>query len=307
MVFLIAGLVTLSVGLTGYVALQMVPNRPASVSRRLAELEHLSANPFGVAQVRERQSRREKWTGILEELGQRVQQKDAEASTVRAMLIQAGYRSPNAVSVYWGVRIALPLALMAIAAVLFAPGGAKGLVMAPFFALPGWVAPTFFLGSRMRRRQHELRKALPDALDSLVVCVEAGLGLNQAIMRVAEEMRHISVLMSEELAMVNLEIRAGMPRDEALRSLADRTGLDDLRSLVGMLIQTERFGTSIAQALRVHADSLRTKRRQRAEEIAAKMSVKMLFPLVLCIMPALLIIIMGPAILKIMKAITVLG
>ncbi len=135
-----------------------------------------------------------------------------------------------------------------------------------------------------------------------MVCVEAGLGLNQAIVRVAEEMRHISVAMAEELAMVNLEIRAGQPRDEALRNLGERTGLEDIRSLVGMLIQTERFGTSIAQALRVHSDTLRVKRRQRAEETAAKMSVKMLFPLVLCIMPALLILVMGPAILQIIRA-----
>ncbi len=308
MTLIIAGLVACSVALLGFLAAQLVPTRPASVSRRLAELEQLSVNPFGVAQVRQRQHRRDKWTTILQELGTRVEQRaSTDTSTVRLMLTQAGYRSPNAVAVYWGTRIALPLVLVALALLLFAPGGARGMVLAPFFALPGWVAPTFFVGARIRRRQHELRKALPDALDSLVVCVEAGLGLNQAIMRVAEEMRHISQVMSEELAMVNVEIRAGMPRDEALRNLAERTGLDDIRSLVGMLIQTDRFGTSIAQALRVHADTLRTKRRQRAEETAAKMSIKMLFPLVFCIMPALLVIIMGPTILKIVKAISVLG
>ena len=131
-----------------------------------------------------------------------------------------------------------------------------------------------------------MQKALPDALDMLVVCVEAGLGLNQALVRVSEEIDRISPVLSEQLALVNLEIRAGTARDEALRNLAERTGLQDISSLVGMLIQTDRFGTSVAHALRVHAETMRTKRRQRAEEAAAKTTIKMIFPLVFCIFPA---------------------
>jgi tight adherence protein C len=152
-----------------------------------------------------------------------------------------------------------------------------------------------------------MQKALPDALDMLVVSVEAGLGLNQALVRVSEEIYRISPVLSEQLALVNLEIRAGTGREEALRNLADRTGLQDISSLVGMLIQTDRFGTSVAQALRVHAETMRTKRRQRAEEAAAKTTIKMIFPLVFCIFPALFVVILGPAVIEIYKALAGFG
>jgi tight adherence protein C len=136
----------------------------------------------------------------------------------------------------------------------------------------------------------------------LVVCVEAGLGLNQAIVRVSHEVERISPVLSEQLELVNLEIRAGTAREDALRNLGERTGLDDIRSLTAMLIQTDRFGTSIAQALRVQADTLRTKRRQRAEEAAAKTTIKLVFPLVLFIFPAMFVVILGPAIIQIIQA-----
>jgi tight adherence protein C len=152
-----------------------------------------------------------------------------------------------------------------------------------------------------------MQKALPDALDMLVVSVEAGLGLNQALVRVSEEIYRLSPVLSEQLALVNLEIRAGTSREEALRNLAERTGLQDISSLVGMLIQTDRFGTSVAQALRVHADTMRTKRRQRAEEAAAKTTIKMVFPLVFCIFPALFVVILGPALIQIYKALAGFG
>jgi tight adherence protein C len=155
---------------------------------------------------------------------------------------------------------------------------------------------------RVKKRQKDLQLALPDALDLLVICVEAGLGLNQALMRVAEEIRHVSRLTAEELALVNLEIRAGTPRELALRHLSDRTGVEDLRSLVTMLIQTDRFGTSIAQSLRVHSDTLRMKRRQRAEEAAAKTTIKMIFPLVFCIFPAMFVVLLGPGLIMIVRA-----
>jgi tight adherence protein C len=152
-----------------------------------------------------------------------------------------------------------------------------------------------------------MQKALPDALDMLVVSVEAGLGLNQALVRVSEEIYRISPVLSEQLALVNLEIRAGTSRPEALRNLAERTGLQDISSLVGMLIQTDRFGTSVAQALRVHSETMRTKRRQRAEEAAAKTTIKMIFPLVFCIFPALFVVILGPALIQIYKALASFG
>jgi tight adherence protein C len=167
--------------------------------------------------------------------------------------------------------------------------------------LAGYLLPDMWLVWRVSSRQHRLRKGLPDSLDLLVICVEAGLGLDQALLRVAEELRITHPELCEELQLVNLEMRVGKTRIEALRELAKRTGLDDIKALVSMLIQTERFGTSIAQSLRVHSDDLRMKRRQRAEEKAAKMSVKMVPVLVFFIFPALMVVILGPAVLQIMR------
>ena len=170
-----------------------------------------------------------------------------------------------------------------------------------FGVAAGWMVPKFMLSTRITRRQKELQKALPDAVDLLVICVEAGLGLNQAMMRVAEEIRHVSRLMTEELALANMAIRAGTPREQALLDLAERTGLADIRSLVTMVIQTDRFGTSVAKSLRVHSESMRTKRRQRAEEAAAKTTIKMVFPLTFCIFPALFVVVLGPAFISIFE------
>ena len=150
-------------------------------------------------------------------------------------------------------------------------------------AILGWMIPFLFLKKKIRARQDELQRALPDALDLMVVCVEAGLGLNQALVRVGEEMDRVSRTLAEELTLVSLEIRAGTPREEALANLGKRSGVSDIRAFTSMLIQTDRFGTSIADALRIHADELRTKRRQRAEEEAAKLTVKMLIPIVMFI------------------------
>jgi tight adherence protein C len=165
----------------------------------------------------------------------------------------------------------------------------------------GWVAPTFYVRARLKARQKQVQLALPDMLDMMVVCVEAGLGLNQAIVRVADEIDHVSPVMSEQLAIVNLEMRAGTPREEALKNFAERTGLVDIRSLVSMLIQTDRFGTSVADALRVHADTMRTKRRQRAEEAAAKTTIKLVFPLVLFVFPAMFVVVLGPSVIAIFR------
>ena len=149
-----------------------------------------------------------------------------------------------------------------------------------------------------KRRQHRIRLSLPDALDLLVVSVEAGLGLDQALQRVGEELAFAHPELSDELRLINLELRAGKARSEALRNLAERTGVDDLSSLAAMLIQTDKFGTSVARSLRVHSETLRTKRRQRAEEAAAKTGVKMVFPLVFCIFPAIWVVTIGPAAIK---------
>ena len=211
---------------------------------------------------------------------------------------------------YLGSRVALP-AVLGIGSMILMPALGKSplvtLIMTIYFGAMGYVLPSMIVGRRIKGRQKEMQKALPDALDMLVVSVEAGLGLNQALVRVSEEIDRISPVLSEQLGLVNLEIRAGTAREEALRNLAERTGLQDISSLVGMLIQTERFGTSVAQALRVHADTMRTKRRQRAEEAAAKTTIKLIFPLVFCIFPAMFVVILGPALIQIYKALQGFG
>jgi tight adherence protein C len=169
-------------------------------------------------------------------------------------------------------------------------------------AVVGWLLPLYVLRRRTRKRSRAIQLSLPDMLDMMVVCVEAGLGLNQAMQRVAEELGTMAPELSEELQLTNLEIQTGTPREEALRNLAERTGSTDLKSLVGMLVQTDRFGTSIARALRVHSKTLRTKRRQRAEEQAAKTTIKLIFPLVLFIFPALMVVILVPAVLHIVRS-----
>jgi len=221
----------------------------------------------------------------------------------RLLLTQAGYRSATAGRIYGWVRIAAPLLFPAA---LFAGGKAVGLpdktliLLAIFGAGAGLYLPAAFLRSKARKRQEAITDALPDALDLLTVCVEAGLGINSAFVRIAEEFRLSCPTLSEEFDIVNREMVAGKPRVDALRALTDRTGVEDVKSLVAMLIQTERLGTSLAQSLRVHSDSLRLRRRQRAEEAAAKTTIKLVFPLVFLLFPSLFIVILGPGVLQIL-------
>jgi tight adherence protein C len=168
----------------------------------------------------------------------------------------------------------------------------------------GFFLPRFMLKRMIKARQQRIKLGLPDALDLTVICVEAGLALDQALMRVGTDLHHAHPELSDEFHLVNLEMRAGKPRAEALRNLVERTGVDDLRSLVGTLIQTDRFGTSIAQALRVHSDSLRTERRQRAEEQAAKTTIKMVIPLVLFVLPSIIFVTLGPAIIELIRTLS---
>ena len=300
MIYVIAAMFAASIAGVTVVIAGLTRQRPAVVGKRLEELAQMGGSPFDAARRRERVSRRQRLEGILEALGQRSEKQHVNP-VVQAQLIHAGLRSPSAPMIYAGVRLALPLGILGVFLLLTPVLGPKALLFGMMLAMMGWIAPTFYVGSRIRRRQKELQKALPDALDAMVVCVEAGLGLNQALVRVSDEIRHISTLMSDELTLTNLEIRAGTPREDALRTLADRTGLADLRSLVTMLIQTDRFGTSIAQALRVQSDTLREKRKQRAEEAAAKTSIKMLFPLVFFIFPAMFVVTLGPAVVKLIE------
>jgi tight adherence protein C len=217
-----------------------------------------------------------------------------QATRAQLMMLRAGYRSADAMLVVRGAKLLLPLALVLL---VFSTGLYRynPLLIVAAAAAIGFLLPEIWLVSRIRSRKRRLVLGLPDALDLLVICVEVGLGLDQAIVRVSQELRLVHPQLSEELHMVNLEMRVGKTRIEALRDLATRSGLDDLKALVAMLIQTERFGTSVAQSLRIHSDELRTKRRQRAEEMSAKTSVKMVPPLVFFIFPALMAVLLGPA------------
>ena len=220
------------------------------------------------------------------------------------LLLYAGYRDRSALRVFQLSRLLGALGLAAIPAVLAARKmitPASAFLMLAIAALAGYMLPKIYVRLTARRRQHRIRLSLPDALDLLVVCVEAGMGLNQAIVRVSEELRGTHPEIAEEFNIVNLEIRAGRTRPEALRGLGERTGVDDVISLAAMIIQTDKFGTSIAKSLRVHSDALRTERRQRAEEAAAKTTIKLIFPLMFCIFPSLFVIILGPAALHLYK------
>jgi tight adherence protein C len=222
------------------------------------------------------------------------------ASKEKLLMIRAGYRDPQAILTIRGLKLILPVGMLA--AVYF-----TGLyrfnpyLFFPIALLIGYILPDFALTWKIRRRQLLLRRGLPDALDLLVICVEAGLGLDQAIMKVSQDLRITHRELSDELQLVNLEMRVGKSRIEALHELGRRTGLEDIKSLVAMLVQTERFGTSIAQSLRVYSDDMRIRRRQRAEEMSAKTAVKMVPALVFFIFPALMVVILGPAVVALMK------
>jgi tight adherence protein C len=211
----------------------------------------------------------------------------------------AGYHGLMPAVVYAIGEIVLPI-LFGVATLLYL-GPARGVFFGIVAALVGFALPGFWLERQINLRKKQIRNGLPDALDLFIVCLEAGSGLDQAIVKATEELAISYPALAEELRMVTSEIRAGKPRLEAFRNFADRTGVDDVRSLIGMLIQTDRFGTSVAQSLRTHAEVSRTKRRQRAEEQAAKVGVKLVFPLVLCLFPAFYVVTLGPAIIQFVR------
>jgi tight adherence protein C len=248
-------------------------------------------------QVREENTMkvRERIEQALEPISRAIPLSPSDVSRTRAWMIQAGLREPRHASYYFGAR--LLLAGLGFAGVVAFSGFTSMPLLVCVPAL-GFFIPRFFLKRMIKDRQQRIRIALPDALDLTVICVEAGLALDQALMRVGKDLHHAHPDLSDEFHLVNLEMRAGKPRAEALRNLVARTGVDDIKSLVGTLIQTDRFGTSVAQALRVHSDSLRTARRQRAEEQAAKTTIKMVPPLVLFILVPFLFVTIGPALIQ---------
>lgn len=222
-----------------------------------------------------------------------------EVSRLQKRLMRAGYPQYSAVVAYALAEVLLPIGLAL--AVVAALGMRNGMLPAAFVAVLGYIAPSFWLGHKVKLRQKAIRNGLPDVLDLLTVCTEAGSGLDQAIMKTAEELQLAHPVLADELRLITTEMRAGKPRMEAFRNFASRTGVEEVKSLVAMLTQTDRFGTSIADALRVHSDTARTKRRQAAEERAGRVGVKLVFPLVLCLFPALYVVCFGPVAVRIYR------
>jgi tight adherence protein C len=219
-------------------------------------------------------------------------------------LIRAGIRGPNALKILYGAKailgVSLPLVMALVVANSAAEATNKFIAILAAVAL-GFFGPNEYVRLVAKKRQKEISRGLPNALDLMVVCVESGLGLDQAILQVAKELEHAHPDISEEFALVNLELKAGKRRVEALRNLADRTASEDLKKLVAVLIQADRFGTGVAQSLRAHADYMRVQARQIAEEKAAKLGVKLVFPIFFCILPSLFVVTVGPVVVKIMR------
>jgi tight adherence protein C len=250
------------------------------------------------SKTEEKPSIRERFQQVVTPLSKALPLSPTDVSQTRAWLIQAGYREARHSSIYFGLRVLF--AALGLGAVVLATGISSPLLMIGVPAF-GFFIPRFLLKRAMRARQRRIRLALADALDLTVICVEAGLALDQAMMRVGEDLAPAHPELAAEFHLLTLETRAGKPRVEALKNLAARTGVDDITALVATLVQTDRFGTSIAQALRIHSDSLRTERRQRAEEQAAKTTVKMILPLVVFVLPSLIFVTIGPAIIQLLK------
>lgn len=298
----ISTFVCISLGMLGVYWLVYKPQSAAT-----ERLRRLSGNDGGAAQAAATLDTPE--DGPAADLAQRLASplnkllppSATEARKLQKQLMHAGFRSAEAPIIYRGIQLVsmagFPLLVAGICAFLARPLQ-SALIYIILAFIVGFILPRYFLGRVTKNRQRDLRWGLADALDLMVVSVEAGLGLNAAMMKVSTELRDVHAAIAIEFELANLEIRVGRDRDEALRNLAERTGVDDLRSLVAMLIQTDKFGTSIAKGLRIFSDSLRTKRRQRAEQEAQKAAVKLLMPLALFLFPTLFIAILGPAALN---------
>jgi tight adherence protein C len=298
----ISTFVCISLGLLG---IYWLLNRPQSAAtERLNRLgETTTTGAPKIAPISDVRRGAELAERIASPLHRMLPPSAAEAKKLQKQLMQAGFRSPSAPITYraiqLGALVAFPAIVAVVCAVMGRPLSSAVLWILSSFVI-GFALPRYALKRAILSRQQRVRWGLADALDLMVISIEAGLGLNAAMMKVASELNKVHPDISEEFELANLEIRVGRDREEALRNLADRTGVKDIRSLVAMLIQTDRFGTSIARAIRVFSDSLRTKRRQRAEQAAQKAAVKLLLPLACFLFPTLFIAILGPAALTLM-------
>ncbi|HEY0764120.1 MAG TPA: type II secretion system F family protein [Pyrinomonadaceae bacterium] len=294
--------VCISLGLLGVYWLLYKPQSAATERlRRMSGPKTAGAANVSVAAMPDDRPATEIAQRLAEPLNKLLPPSATEAKKLQKQLMHAGYRSAEAPIVYRALQLTsmagFPLTVAGVCALTARPlQSALIYIIIAFVA--GFFLPRYFLGRSIKKRQRLVRWGLADALDLMVVSVEAGLGLNAAMVKVSSELKDVHPPVADEFELANLEIRVGRERDEALRNLAERTGVDDLHSLVAMLIQTDKFGTSIAKGLRVFSDSLRTKRRQRAEQEAQKAAVKLLFPLACFLFPTLFIAILGPAALN---------
>jgi tight adherence protein C len=241
---------------------------------------------------------------VLQKLGNLIPASPKDVSIMQRRMIRAGIRNPNALKYLYGAKLAMavlmPLLMTGVVAGSDSDPANKFLAIAAAGAV-GFFGPNEFVNLKAKRRQKEISRGLPNSLDLMVVCVESGLGLDQAILQVSKELEHAHPDISEEFALVNLELKAGKRRVEALRNLSERTASDDLKKLVAVLIQADRFGTGVAQSLRAHSDFMRVQARQIAEEKAAKLGVKLVFPIFFCILPSLFVVTVGPVAVKIVR------
>lgn len=241
---------------------------------------------------------------LMKKFGNLLPASPKDVSVMQRRLIRAGFRGENALKVFYGSKVVFGVLLPVLmsAAMLNSQADSSNKILAVLAsAAMGFFGPNEYVKIISQRRQKQIRRGLPNALDLMVVSVESGLGLDQAIMQVAKELEHAHPEITEEFALVNFELKAGKRRAEALRNLAERTNVDDLKKLVAVLIQADRFGTGIAQSLRGHADYMRVQARQTAEEKAAKLGVKLVFPIFFCILPSLFVVTVGPMVIKIMR------
>ena len=288
-------LAILIVGMT-FVMVVIPPDDPAR--ERLTRLwrdakSAVPAIPF-------RQKQKERAQKVLEDVGKIMPASPKDVSRTRFLMIRAGYRKSESIVAFQGAKIVFPVLLLAFVWFTKIYEINPVLILA-LAGLAGYLLPDFWLTSRIKSRQNKIIGGMPDALDLLTVCVEAGLGLDQGIFRVSQEIQITCPELSEELKLMNMEARFGKGRAEAMRDLGLRTGVDDIKTAVAMLIQTDRFGTDLARALRVHSETMRMKRRQRAEEKANKASVKMVPVLVFFIFPAMFVVILGPAVVQLYR------
>lgn len=285
----IMGMVTL-IGMKFYIRPKEAIERVAGVA--VEQREHMPAHPSLA------------FRQLLQRLGDVLPASPKDVTIMQRRLIRAGFRGPHALKILYGCKVALTALLPLLMTMLISSwdmGTDRKIMAVLAAAAAGFFGPNEYVKLVSQKRQKQVRRGLPNALDLMVVCVESGLGLDQAILQVSKELDKAHPEISEEFALVNLELKAGKRRTEALRNLAERTNVDELKKLVAVLIQADRFGTGIAQSLRGHADFMRVQARQVAEEKAAKLGVKLVFPIFFCILPSLFVVTVGPVAVKIVR------